>query len=97
MALLGMAPRTTHVPASQTDSAIESDASIYVYNLVVEGTSTGQVIIEEADGSTVILKASVLANTSWSLGGAGFLAPRGINVTTPAGVTCTVLHSGPGA
>lgn len=89
------APRTTHVAASQTDSAIASEGSIKVLGIIVEsvaGGSGGQVIVEQGDGSTVIMKISVLVGDTVIMN-IPFVADFGINITTPAGVTCTVLHT----
>ena len=86
------APKITHIIASQTDAPIESESSIRVFGIHVQGTSNGQVLVEEGDGSTILFEISVLANTSYIMN-VPFVADRGINITTPSGVTCTVLHS----
>ncbi len=86
------APKITHFAASATDSKVESGSSIRVFGIHVQGTSNGQVLVEEQDGSTILFEISVLANTSYIMN-VPFVADRGIAITTPAGVTCTVLHS----
>jgi hypothetical protein len=90
------AAKYTHITASLTDQSIESDESITVFGIQVSGTSAGEVIVEEADGSTVITRISVVANGSNTFD-VCFLAQNGVNITTPAGVTATVFHSQGGA
>lgn len=91
----------TRVAASQTDSAIESEGTITVYTIVCANTDTSAatVTLEESDGSTVIQTIRVLGDTTVTLsfGGGGQLFHKGLNVTTPANVTCTVYHSHAGA
>ena len=89
---INIAPRSTHVAASQTDSAIGSGGTLTVYGILVEGTSAGQVIVELYNTSTVKCLISVAANTSHTMN-IPFVADAGIQVTTPAGVTATVFHS----
>ena len=96
MSMHGIAPRTTHVEASSTDQKIVSGETIIVYGIKVEGTSVGTVIIEESGTTTVKLRISILANTTASCD-IPFYADKGIQVTTPANVTCTVFHSQAGA
>lgn len=86
----------THVAASQTDSAIVSGESCKVFGISVEGTAAGRVIVEEYGTSTVIAAIDVAANGHAELSTV-FLAPRGLQITTPANVTCTVFHSNAGA
>lgn len=86
----------THVAASATDTLIQSGNSIIVYGIVVEGTAAGRVLVEQADGSTLELALSVLANDTVT-SPFPFRADKGIAITTPANVTCTVFHSQSGA
>lgn len=86
----------TRVAAGQTDSAIESEQSITVYGIVATnaGASTAAVLIEEADGSTVVQTIQVPAgDTVPIMFPNGQLFDNGMNVTTPADTTCTVYHS----
>ena len=89
-------PNWTRVAASQTDSAVAAEGSIVVFAIVCSFTSAGIVTIEEGDGSTVIMTIDGAAGTTETFE-TPFLATRGINVTTPAGVACTVFHSNAGA
>lgn len=89
---IGVCPNWTRVAASQTDSAIASEASIVVFAVVVAFTSAGIVTLEEGDGSTVIMTIDGAAATTFTFE-TPFLATRGLNVTTPSGVVCTVFHS----
>lgn len=86
------APKSTHVVASSTDSLIAGGSTIKVLGIVVEGTSAGQVIVEAANTSTVILKISTPANDSVIMN-IPFVADAGIQITTPSGVTATVFHT----
>lgn len=86
----------THIAAGQTDSAIVDGKSCKVFGLSIEGTAAGRVIIEEYGTTTVIAALDVAANGHTELTTI-FLAPRGLQVTTPANVTCTVFHSNAGA
>lgn len=93
---IGVCPNWTRVAAGQTDSAIAAEGSIVVFAIHIAATSAGIVTIEEGDGSTVIMTFDMAAGTCFGFE-TPFLATRGINVTTPAGVTCTVFHSNAGA
>lgn len=86
------ASRYTHFAASATDSQVASGSSIKVIGIVVQGTSNGQVLVEENDGSTAICEISVLANTT-AVMNIPFVANNGVKITTPSGVTCTVFHT----
>jgi len=86
----------TRVAASQTDSAIESEQTITVYTIVCANTDTNAatVTLEEADGSTVIQTIRVPGDNTVVINfQGGQLFDSGLNVTTPANVTCTVYHS----
>lgn len=82
----------THFANSLTDSAVLAGKSIKVMGIVVQGTSAGQVLVEENDGSTVILEISVGVNGTVVMD-IPFTANNGIKITTPSGVTCTVFHT----
>lgn len=82
----------THFAASQTDSQVLAGKSLKIMGIVVQGTSNGQVLVEENDGTTAIMEISVLANTT-SVMDIPFVANNGVKITTPSGVTCTVFHT----
>ena len=87
-----IAPNYTHVAASQTDSAIVSGSSCTVFGISTGGTGAGRILIEEYGTATVIMELDVAANTA-AVFNIPFVAARGLQVTTPANVTCTVFHS----
>lgn len=89
---LNIAPNYTHVAASGTDEAIVSGSSCTVFGITAGGTGNGRILFEEYGTTTVIFELDVLANTA-AIMNVPFVAPRGIQVTTPANVTCTVFHS----
>lgn len=89
---VNIAANYTHVPASQTDSAIVGGSSCTVFGISIEGTSAGRVLVEEFGTTTVILALDVVVNDA-NVFNIPFVAPRGLQITTPAGVTCTVFHS----
>lgn len=92
------APRYTHVAASQTDSAILSGASCRVYNIVAGSNGgVGTLLIEEYGTTNVILKFDIVSGDTIVLGGNGFLAAKGLQITTTGGAYCTVFHSNAGA
>lgn len=91
-----VAPNSTRVAASQTDSAIASEGSIIVFAILCSFTSAGIVTIEEGDGTTAIMTIDGAAASTFTFE-TPFLATRGVNVTTPAGVAVTVFHSNAGA
>jgi hypothetical protein len=70
--------------------------TITVFGIVIEGTANGQVTIELSGTSTAKMLLSVLANSTTVMN-IPFVADAGIQVTTPASVTCTVFHSNAGA
>lgn len=86
----------TSIPASQTDSAIASGGTVKVYGIVVEGTGAGRVLVEEYNTSTLIFAIDIEANTTFEAT-TEWLAKNGLQITTPANVTCTVFHSNAGA
>lgn len=89
---LNIAPNYTNIAAGTTDGQVASEGSITVFGISCGGTAAGRVLIEERDGTTLILELDVPANGS-AVFNIPFVASRGINVTTPANVTCTVFHS----
>lgn len=92
------APKYTHVAASQTDSAIAAGASVRVYNISAGSNGgAGTVLVEEYGTTNVILKWDIVSGDTILLGGNGFLADKGLQVTTTGGATCTVFHSNAGA
>jgi hypothetical protein len=91
--MISHASNYTHFAASQTAQPLTIGAgTVKVMGIEVQGTSNGQVVILENDGSTVIMEISVLANTTHNMN-TPFVAQNGIKVTTPSGVTCTVFHT----
>lgn len=86
------ASRYTHFANSLTDSAVANGSSIKVMGIVVQGTSAGQVLVEENDGSTAIMEISVAVNGT-AVMDIPFIANNGVKITTPSGVTCTVFHT----
>jgi len=87
----------TYVGAGQTDASIGSGGSILVHGIVISSvTIEGQVILTEANGSTIIAELTVLADTSFEIK-TSFLAKNGLAVTTDSSTVCTVFHSNPGA
>ena len=92
------APRFTRVSTNQTDSAILSGATCRIYNIVCAANGgAGTVTLEKYGTTTVIATFEILSGDTVVLGGNGFLADGGVQVTTSANATCTVFHSGPGA
>jgi len=89
---LNIASNYTHVAAGQTDSAIVGGSSCTVFGISIGGTANGRVLVEEYGTATVIMELDVLANTA-SVFNVPFVAARGLQITTPASVTCTVFHS----
>lgn len=89
---LNIAPNYTHVAAGTSDSAIVGGSSCTVFGISIGGTANGRVVVEEYGTTTVILELDVLANTA-AVHNIPFVAARGLQVTTPASVTCTVFHS----
>lgn len=92
------APNYTRTAASQTDAAIASGGSIRIYNISMSSTGgAGTVTLEEFGTSTVIATYQVASGVSFTLGGNGFLAAKGVQVTTSSNVECTIFHSNQGA
>ena len=85
---------TTFAPGAAADGAVLSEGSIKVFGIVAANTNSSAetVIIEEADGSTVIMRLQVPANNTIVMD-IPFVADNGINVTTGATTTTTVFHS----
>lgn len=96
------APNYTRVAASQTDTAIgtggTAGGTIRIYNLSMSSTGgAGTVTLEEFGTTTVIATYQVPSGVSFTLGGNGFLCPRGLQITTSSNVEVTVFHSNVGA
>ena len=91
---LNIAANYTHIPASQIDSTILDGSSCKVFGISIGGTSNGRVLIEEFGTTTVILEldANFFARRTVVLS-VPFVASRGLQVTTPANITCSVFHS----
>jgi len=101
MGMENFAPNYTRVAASQTDVAIgtggTAGGTIRVYNISMSATGgAGTVTLEEFGTTTVIATYQIPTGTSFTLGGNGFNAHRGMQVTTTANVECTVFHSNVG-
>lgn len=85
---------TTFAPGASADGAVLSEGSIKVFGIVAANTdsSAETVVIEEADGSTVIMRLRVPANDTVVMN-IPFVADNGINVTTAANTTVVVFHT----
>jgi hypothetical protein len=94
LSLYNPATHYTLVPASQTAAPIAS-GTIKVFGIVVSSTAGGAVTLLDAAGNT-IGTIIVLANSSFEMK-TGWLADKGLSITTPASTTCTVFHSNTGA
>ncbi len=94
---MNRAAKYTQVAPSQTDSEIQSGESITVYGVVIDGGGAGTVIFEEADGSTEIMRVSVVADNESQVLDFIWLADQGLTITTPANVYVTVFHSQSGS
>lgn len=89
------APRTTKFTGGVggiSDSLLLSGATVKVIGITVQATANSQVVIEEANTSTIVMELSVLANTSTSMN-IPFIADKGLQFTVPANCTCTVFHT----
>lgn len=86
------APRYTRFAGVVTDSLLASGNTVKVMGIVVQASANSQVIVEEANSTTVVMEISVLANTTTVMD-IPFLADRGLQFTVPANCTCTVLHT----
>jgi hypothetical protein len=95
LSLYNAAPRYTFVPASQTAAVIGTSGTIRVHGIIVSTTAGGTVTVLDSAGNT-IETIMVAANNSFEQK-TGWLADKGLAITTPANTTCTVFHSNPGA
>ena len=87
------AVKSTRV-ANATDQAIEGGNSIRVYNIVcAANVGAGTVTIELYNTSTVLVSFEILSGDTVVLGGNGFLADKGIQVTASTNASCTIFHS----
>jgi uncharacterized protein with ACT and thioredoxin-like domain len=91
------APNYTHVTAGQTDVEIGGGGSITVWGIEVEGSAAGVVLLEEVGTTTVIKRLRVAASLEQVVSNICFLADNGVQITTPANVTCTIYHGTSGA
>jgi hypothetical protein len=66
---------------------------LYITSIIVDGTAAGQVTFFENDGSTIIFTISVPINGSFEIESGSMYMPRGLKVTTPANVNCTVFYT----
>ncbi|MHA2063805.1 MAG: hypothetical protein ACXABY_05400 [Candidatus Thorarchaeota archaeon] len=85
-------PKFTHVAANTTDELIDSGNAIIVHGIVMTGFSAAATI-EVANTTTVVmnlLTGSVVRTVSVNI---PFLADKGIQVTTDANSTVTIIHS----
>ncbi len=94
---MNRAAKYTQVDPSQTDSEIQDGETITVYGIVIDGAAGATAIFEEADGSTEIMRASVVAANETLVIDICWLADQGLTVTTPADCYVTVFHSQSGS
>lgn len=93
----GRAAKITNVAAGQTDEEIESGQSIHVYGFIVSNTSENfdSVRFEDKDGNLLFtFPAQIQSATPCEI---EWLADKGLQITTPASITCTIFHSQGGA
>lgn len=96
------APNYTRVAASQTDVAIgtggTAGGTVRVYNIHVSATGgAGTITLEEYNTTNIIMTIQVASGVSFTLGGNGFNAHKGLQVTTSANCECTIFHSNVGS
>ena len=96
MVLANIASNYTRVPTGQTASAIAGGGTIRVHGIVFTGTATAVATLLEHSTGTTIATINVIGGTSFELK-TGFIAHKGLDITTDANVTCTVFHSPAGA
>ena len=102
---IGIASRTTRIIASQTDSVVAPETvggvivgqPIIVHGILCENASASNVTFtfEKWNTTSVLFTIAVPARNSFFVPQI-FVADAGLQVTTPAGATCTVWHSHPG-
>lgn len=98
------AAKLTQVAASQSNSQIQSGASITVYGITVTAATggAGQATFEEGtapgdfSSTTEVLEVDVPAGETVHID-TTFLAGKGLRVTTAANTKVTVYHSQSGA
>lgn len=91
MILANPAPRYTRVETNQTASLIASGNTIKVHGIVCSATGTGTVTLLDALGNT-IATISLSGGVPFELK-TGFVADKGLAITTSAAASCTVFHS----
>lgn len=96
MILATAAARYTRVATGQTATSIAGGATIRIGGVLCTASSNDTVTLYERDGITVIAVINVLSGTSFELK-TGWVADKGLAVTTGANVSCTVFHSQPSA
>lgn len=91
------ARRLTHVPAGQTNFQIASGQTVKVFGIYAENNSGSKatVLVEDVNDNVLFRLTGNDGDTPDMT--TPFLADNGIQVTTPANTTATVLHSQPGA
>ena len=85
---------TRFAAGGSADGQVLSEGTITVIGIVCANTSSSAetVLIEEADGSTVIQTIQVPANDT-VVDDVSFIARNGINVTPGSNTSVTVYHS----
>ena len=91
MILANPASRYTHVPASQTAVQIASGETIRVHGILCSSTGTNTVTVLD-DASNTIATINLSGGVPFELK-TGFVAHKGLRITTPAATTVTVFHS----
>jgi hypothetical protein len=95
MSLFNAAPRYTFVAANTTALAIGGGGTLRIYGMIISSTAGGTVTLLDSSGVT-ITTIIVQANSSFEQKN-GWIADKGLSITTPANTTCTVFHSHPSA
>lgn len=95
MILAASAARYTRVPPGSTTTFI-AGGTIKVFGIVFTSTANANATLFESDGVTVIATIRTLNGASFELK-AGFIADKGLKITTDANMECTVFHSNVGA
>lgn len=91
MLLANAAPRYTRVAVAQTAVAIAGGESIIVHGILVSSANGGTVTVTDAAGATISV-INVIGQNSFEQK-TGFLADKGLKITTDANTTCTVFHT----
>ncbi len=96
MILSNAAPRYTRVAAGQTAVAIAGGESIRVHGIVATSSGGGATVTVLDNAGATIVVINVIANNTFELK-TGFMADKGLKITTSANGTCTVFHTSGGA